>query len=139
MERLLEFAQENSQKLSLMHQSVILAKLRGLVVEQGDSLSATVRMAAQNHFHRTARNLLNNTHNIDATSLASTINLLAKKDAGMPFQSFKPDRQKCQQIENQILAQWELYINQDISVVASSLMRLDYTPKAMLDSINRMK
>ena len=101
-------------------------------------MGISVRLAAQTLFQKTTRNLLNNTHNIDSTSLASTLHLLSKKNVGLPIQTFVPDTSKCRQIEDQILVQWEAFINQDISVVTSSLMRLDYTPKRILENINKM-
>ena len=90
-------------------------------------MTASVRLAAQNLFQKTTRNLLNNIHNIDSTSVASTINLLSKK-SDLSIQILRPDTDKCRQIEDHIMSNWEVYMNQDISVVTAGLMRLSYTP-----------
>ena len=42
-------------------------------------------------------------------------------------------------VEREILDNFDQFLNQDISVVTSSLMRLGYTPTGILDGINRMQ
>ena len=42
-------------------------------------------------------------------------------------------------IEREIIDNFDQFLNQDISVVASSLMRLGYMPTALLNGINRLQ
>ena len=81
---------------------------------------------------------MRNLQELDVTSLGSTVNVLSKGDENMPIEAFKLDQAKFEQIETQIISQFDLFLNQDISVVVAALIRLGFPPGKVLTRINRM-
>ena len=77
--------------MTLQQQSVLLAKFRQLLAEQGPGIDPSLRSTYSNLYTKIARNLLYNVHNMDVTSLASTINVLSKKNQGIAIELFVPD------------------------------------------------
>lgn len=101
-------------------------------------MPAGLKTSAQNTFHNLSKTILKKVEDVDVVSLISTINLLAKGSIGMPIDVIKPDKGKLFAVEQQIISQFDLYIERDISVVISSLMKLEHTPKDLLKKLNKM-
>ena len=99
----MQFEQQHQGQLSIMQQSLLLARLRSLLAEQGSQLPPSVLNSAQTLFQDISRHLLRQVSQLDVTSLASTINVLSKGSDGIHIESVKPDLQKLTQIEQQII------------------------------------
>ena len=143
VERLLQFAQQQSQDLSLVQQSILLARLRTLLVERASSqeeeMSNSTLLNSQSLFVNTARALLRRQEELDLTSLASTISVISKNPAAMSIDGFVPDQTNLSQVEATVIKNFDKYIDQDVSVVISGLVKLGYTPRLILNRINQMK
>ena len=69
--------------LTLRQKSFLLARLRTLCIEEGDKMTAAMRMSAQNTFHSLSRQLLKKVEDLDTASLSSTLAILSKGSAGL--------------------------------------------------------
>lgn len=108
------------------------------MVEGGDTLPQNVLREAEYSFHKNARIIMLNVNWLDVASLTSTMNVLSKKGTGIAIEEYIPDSLKLSQIQDQIMEHIEHYVNQDLTVITSSLLRLNYSPFKLLQKLNEM-
>ena len=71
-------------------------------------------------------------------SLVSTLNVISKGSQGLPFSVFKLSQSELSEIEHLVVQRFENFLYHDLSVVVYSLVQLDYSPKTLLNLVNRM-
>jgi len=125
LEKLLAYRLDNQHKFTTVHLSVMLAKLRNFLSDKTE-VSAETRSDASTLYNSTCRYLIQNLSELDVTSLSSTLSILAKDLSEVGVPRYIPDQSKLAQIESHIIQNFDAFINSDISVVASSLLRLHY-------------